>query len=178
MLMKRALLYENDNEHPTPKRHKSTKNMSSLHLWSLGLIWRLMVPYGTVRFLYGKCEFRTVHMILVAGSNKERANRLRENLRRGAEGTKQQRLENFELKRGARRDVGVVEDHAEQVEPGIERSVGKMNKKDRVRIHVLVLEVGRLLVVGKRSEVGGVGDNDVRRVRERTKRNRHRNAKH
>ena len=72
----------------------------------------------------------------------------------------------------------VVEDDAEQVKPSIERSEGKMNMENRVRIHVPVLIVSGLLVVGKRREVGGVGDHDVRRVRERTKRNRHPDVKH
>ena len=67
----------------------------------------------------------------------------------------------------------VVEDGAKQVEPGVERSVGKVNKKDRVRVHVPVIVVSSLFVVGKRREVGRVRDYDVRRLRERTKSNRH-----
>ena len=37
--------------------------------------------------------------------------------------TPRERLENFELKREARRDTRVVEDGSEQVEPSIKRSV-------------------------------------------------------
>ena len=53
-----------------------------------------------------------------------------------------------------------------------------MYQKDRVRIHVPVLVVSSLLVVGKRREVGGVRDHDVRRVRKGTKSNRHLDDKH
>ena len=53
-----------------------------------------------------------------------------------------------------------------------------MYQKDRVRIHVPVLVVSSLLVVGKRREVGGVRDHDVRRVRKGTKSNRHLDVKH
>ena len=58
-----------------------------------------------------------------ARGDKERANCLGKDLRRGAEGTKEHRLENLELKRGARRDMRVVEDGTEQIEPSVERSI-------------------------------------------------------